>query len=172
MCLARTAMDAKREFIQIRMFYSVCRSFGRGLDVKQWYRNTNNRLSTVNQQTIELITARLTSNRHNDKDRSCLRQLSSDMRVNARHIKSARGTSSKQSSWAVWKFRWPFWAPAVPNSLYGLCGRKATFEEDLQTLKTPITLCYYETLRFLVLYAINACKHFSSVFIPCSWRHT
>ena len=30
-----------------------------------------------------------------------------------------------QSSGAVWKSRWPFWAPG-PNEPYGFCGRKAT----------------------------------------------
>ena len=99
MCLARTAVDAKRVYTNTNVLFSMS-IFERGSDVKQWYRNTNNRLSTVNQQTIELITALLTSNRHNDKDRSRLRQLSSDIRVNARHTKSARGTSSKQSSGA------------------------------------------------------------------------
>ena len=32
-----------------------------------------------------------------------------------------------QSSWAVWKSRRQSWAP-VPNSPYGLCGRKATLQ--------------------------------------------
>ena len=32
---------------------------------------------------------------------------------------------STQSSGAVWKWRWLTWAP-IPNSPYGLCGRKAT----------------------------------------------
>ena len=68
MCLARTAVDAKRVYTNTNVLFSMS-IFERGSDVKQWYRNTNNRLSTVNQQTIELITVLLTSNRHNDKDR-------------------------------------------------------------------------------------------------------
>ena len=34
-----------------------------------------------------------------------------------------------QSSGAVWKLRWPSWAPLFPNSAFGLCGRKATLND-------------------------------------------
>ena len=36
-----------------------------------------------------------------------------------------------QSSGAVWKSRWPPWAP-VPNSPYGLCGREATLNLNMR----------------------------------------
>ena len=35
-----------------------------------------------------------------------------------------------QRSGAVWKSRWPSWAP-VPNKPYGLCGRKATLNQPM-----------------------------------------
>ena len=40
---------------------------------------------------------------------------------------SPSGTQIFQSSGAVWKSRWPSWAP-VPNKPYGFCGRKATLQ--------------------------------------------
>ena len=36
-----------------------------------------------------------------------------------------------QSSGAVWKSRWPSWAP-VPNKPYGFCGRKAPWKKKVQ----------------------------------------
>ena len=36
----------------------------------------------------------------------------------------------EQSSGAVWKWRWPSWAP-VPNKPYGLCGRKTMRERKV-----------------------------------------
>ena len=45
-----------------------------------------------------------------------------------------------QSSGAVWKSRWPSWAP-VPNKPYGFCGRKATLNNNSQNalLKKLVT---------------------------------
>ena len=39
--------------------------------------------------------------------------------------KSSITQRQKQSSGAVWKLRWPYWA-FRPNEPYGFCGRKAT----------------------------------------------
>ena len=47
-----------------------------------------------NQHARELINAQKSSHKRNNKDRSCLRELSPGMRVNARYINSTRGTSS------------------------------------------------------------------------------
>ena len=51
-------------------------------------------------------------------------QLSSEFRGYKYIAYSSRGI---QSSGAVWKSRWPSWAPRpwCCNSLYGLCGHKA-----------------------------------------------
>ena len=43
-----------------------------------------------------------------------------------------------QSSGAVWKSRWPSWAP-VPNKPYGFCGRKATLNNNRASFKTSPT---------------------------------
>jgi len=48
--------------------------------------------------------------------------------LHPRTLSSTTSSSSSvfsQSSGAVWKLRWPSWAPR-PNEPYGFCGRKAT----------------------------------------------
>ena len=45
----------------------------------------------------------------------------------------ARATWPAQSSGAVWKSKWPSWAPR-PNEPYGFCGRKATLNHAVDTI--------------------------------------
>ena len=41
--------------------------------------------------------------------------------------------AQEQSSGAVWKSKWPSWAPR-PNEPYGFCGRKATLNHAVDTV--------------------------------------
>ena len=59
-------------------------------------------------------------------------------------------TDKSQTSGAVWKSRWPSWAP-VPNKPYGFCGHKATLNQ-LSCLKGRAHGLYHLQLNWTELY--------------------